>query len=167
LGNLCGISYKTAEKYVDILERAYVVFRLPSYSANHRNELKKSRKIYFWDNGVRNAVISDFRPAALRNDIGALWENYLVSERLKANEYNFSYATPYFWRTSTQTEVDYIEECDGGLAAFEFKWGKNHSNTAPRAFASAYPGASFTVVDRSNYHMFLENFLLGSEEADK
>ena len=119
LGQLCGLDNKTVEKYIGILEQTFVIFRLGSYSHNLRNELKASRKIYFADNGIRNALIADFRPLELRDDVGKLW-NFIVSERLKRNEYSQSYANSWFWRTQAQQEIDYVEEQDGHLSAFEF-----------------------------------------------
>jgi len=155
LGQLCGLDNKTVEKYISILEQTYVIFRLGSYSRNLRNELKASRKIYFADNGVRNALIADFRPIELRDDVGKLWENYLVSERFKRNEYSNSYANPWFWRTQAQQEIDYVEEQDGHLSAFEFKWSPTAKAKQPKAFLEAYPNSSFTVIHRDNAADFL------------
>ena len=152
---MCGLDSKTVEKYISVLEQTFVIFRLGSYSRNQRNELKKSRKIYFFDNGVRNALIADFRPIDLRDDVGKLWENFLVSERLKRNEYAQSYAKPWFWRTQAQQEIDYIEEQDGHLRAFEFKWNPAAKVRQPNAFAAAYPDSSFSVIHRENYTDFL------------
>jgi predicted AAA+ superfamily ATPase len=143
------------EKYVTILEQAFVIFRLGSYARNLRNELKTSRKIYFADNGIRNALIADFRPVELRDDVGKLWENYLASERLKRNKYAESYATQWFWRTQAQQEIDYVEEQDGRLSAFEFKWSPSARVKQPKAFQEAYPGSSFAVVNRDNFEAFL------------
>ena len=155
LGQLCGLDNKTVEKYIGILEQAFVIFRLGSYSRNLRNELKASRKIYFTDNGIRNALIADFRPVELRDDVGKLWENFLVSERFKRNEYAESYANPWFWRTQAQQEIDYIEEQDGCLSAFEFKWNPSAKTKQPKAFQTAYPGSSFAVVHKDNVESFL------------
>jgi hypothetical protein len=155
LGQLCGLDNKTVEKYITILEQTYVIFRLGSYSRNLRNELKASRKIYFIDNGIRNALIADFRPIKLRDDVGKLWENYLVSERFKRNEYSGSYANPWFWRTQAQQEIDYIEEKDGQLSAFEFKWSPTAKAKQPKAFQVAYPNSSFSVIHRDNVTDFL------------
>ena len=113
---------ETIEKYINLLEKAFIVFRLPAFSRNLRNELKKSYKIYFYDNGIRNALIENYAPLELRNDVGALWENFLVSERMKRNHYQKHYANSYFWRTRAQQEIDYLEESDGQLSAYEFKW---------------------------------------------
>ena len=155
LGQLCGLDNKTVEKYISVLEQTYVIFRLGSYSRNLRNELKASRKIYFADNGVRNALIADFRPIELRDDVGKLWENFLVSERFKRNEYSNSYANPWFWRTQAQQEIDYVEEQDGHLSAFEFKWSPTAKVKQPKAFQEAYPKSSFTVIHRDNATDFL------------
>ena len=158
LGQLCGLDNKTVEKYIGILEQTFVIYRIGSYSHNLRNELKSSRKIYFTDNGVRNALIADFRPMELRDDIGKLWENFLVSERFKRNEYAESYANSWFWRTQAQQEIDYIEEQDGHLSAFEFKWNPLAKVKQPKAFQAAYPDSSFAVIHKNN----VEEFLLSS-----
>jgi predicted AAA+ superfamily ATPase len=155
LGQLCGLDNKTVEKYITVLEQTFVVFRLGSYARNLRNELKTSRKIYFADNGIRNALIADFRPAELRDDMGKLWENYLVSERFKRNSYAESYANPWFWRTSSQQEIDYVEERDGHLSAYEFKWSPSAKTKRPKAFMEAYANSSFAVVNRDNFAEFL------------
>jgi len=124
LSKVVGLDNETVERYIGFLEKAYIVFRLPSFSRNLRNELNKSRKIYFYDNGLRNAAIQHFSPAGLRQDIGALWENFLISERLKYLGNNRLFANRFFWRTRSQQEIDYIEERDGILHAFEFKWNR-------------------------------------------
>ena len=155
LGQLCGLDNKTVEKYIGILEQTFVIFRLGSYSRNLRNELKASRKIYFTDNGIRNALVADFRPVELRDDVGKLWENFLVSERFKHNEYSENYANSWFWRTQAQQEIDYIEEKDGHLSAFEFKWNPSAKVKQPKAFTAAYPDSSFSVIHRDNAESFL------------
>jgi predicted AAA+ superfamily ATPase len=155
LGQLCGLDNKTVERYIMVLEQTFVVFRVGSYSRNLRNELKASRKIYFTDNGMRNAIIADFRPDELRDDIGKLWENFLVSERFKRNAYTESYANPFFWRTTVQQEIDYVEELDGRLSAWEFKWNPSAKTKQPKAFQAAYPGSSFAVVNRENFAEFV------------
>ena len=147
---------KTVEKYVDLLEKCFVIFRLGAFSRNLRNELKKSRKIYFYDNGIRNAIIQNFSPVGLRNDMGALWENYFISERIKANHYQGRYVRNYFWRTTTQQEIDYIEEEDGQFSVFEMKWNPNRSNTKiPSTFLNAYPVKTQVVVTPENYLEYL------------
>ena len=120
-----------------------------------RNELKKTRKVYFYDNGIRNAVLGDYRPLALRNDKGGLWENFLVSERIKMNRFHGFYGHMYFWRTTSQQEMDYLEEYDGQLHAYEFKWGAEERARLPASFAEAYPEATFTTVNSTDYQSFL------------
>ena len=156
LGNLLGIDSLTVQRYVDLLEKAYVIFHLHSYSRNVRNELKKSIKIYFYDNGVRNAVISNFSPCDLRSDIGSLWENFLISERVKNNAFHNRKAKYYFWRTTQKQEVDFIEELDGVFKAFEFKYNPKKANAkCPLTFSNNYPEISFDVVTRENYWEFV------------
>ncbi len=156
LGVLLGIDSKTVEKYISILEKSYIIFRLGSFSRNLRNELKTSRKIYFWDLGIRNAVIGNFSSLENRPDCGALWENFVISERLKNNEYNSAFTQSYFWRTKDQSEIDYVEEADGAMAAFEFKWNSFKSGAkCPDSFAKAYPGATFKVITPDNIEEFL------------
>ncbi len=156
IGNLIGLDSKTVERYIDILEKAYIVFRLGSFSRNLRNELKTSRKIYFWDLGIRNAVIGNLAQIENRADVGALWENFAISERLKQKAYQGSFAQFWFWRTQQQKEIDYIEEEDGSLGAFEFKWNEYKSkNKCPEAFSAAYPHASYKVITPKNIEDFL------------
>lgn len=155
LATLTGADKITVEKYVDLLEKCFVVFRLPSFSRNMRNEIKKGKKIYFYDNGIRNAVLSNFAPPELRNDMGVLWENFLVSERMKRNVYSGNYAQKYFWRTQAQQEIDYIEDCDGLISAYEFKWNPKAKASLPRSFMESYPSASFEVVTPDSYKEFL------------
>lgn len=155
LAQLVGVDKATVEKYVDLLEKCFVVFKLPSYSRNLRNEIKKGKKIYFYDNGIRNAVLSNFAMPEYRTDMGALWENFLISERVKRNVYEGNYAQMYFWRTQSQQEIDYVEESDGQLKAFEFKWNPKAKATIPKAFTEAYPGSAFEVITPDNYEGFL------------
>ena len=156
LAQTVGTDSKTVEKYIDLLEKCFVVFRLKAFSRNLRNELRKSKKIYFYDNGVRNAILQNFAPLALRNDVGALWENFFISERIKYNHYHGRYAQSYFWRTNTQQEIDYIEECDGFFIAFEMKWNPQKEKAAiPAAFTNAYPVQSKAIVTPDNYLDFL------------
>lgn len=154
LAQLLGVDPQTIEKYIILLERAFVVFRLPSFARNVRNELKKSRKIYFYDNGIRNAIISNFQTFHLRNDTGALWENFLISERKKHNQYHFKYCNSFFWRTRQQQEIDYIEESEGSLKAFEFKLKKSKTKI-PLTFSRAYKNVSYTTVHPDNYRDFI------------
>lgn len=156
LAQTVGTDSKTVEKYIDLLEKCFIVFRLQAFSRNLRNELKKSRKIFFYDNGVRNAVVQNFAPLALRADTGALWENFFISERLKANHYAGRYAKSYFWRTKSQQEIDYVEECDGTFRAFELKWNPKRNTAAiPAAFTQAYPVSEAVVVTPDNYLEYL------------
>ena len=155
LGRICGLDAKTIEKYILLLEQAYIIFRLNSFSRNQRNELKFSKKIYFYDNGIRNALIANFNPVNLRNDVGALWENFLISERQKKNHYSRSYANSWFWRTQTQKEIDYLEEKDGVIYAFEIKWNKNKKTSAPSDFIKSYPNAIYTTITPENFYEFI------------
>lgn len=156
LGQLCDLDPKTVERYVILLEQSYIIFRLGSFSRNLRNELKSSRKIYFYDNGIRNAVIANFSLAETRSDIGALFENFLVSERIKYLQYHHLWHNTWFWRTTAMQEIDLIEEGDGKLMTYEFKWNPKRSAKFPRAFSENYPGATFTVITSEN----IEDFLL-------
>ena len=156
LGRLLGLNSVTVQRYIDLLEKSYVIFHLRSFSRNVRSELKKSRKIYFCDNGVRNALIGDYKPLALRTDTGALWENYLISERMKHNAYNAFYGKSYLWRTQQQQEVDYIEDYDGVLHAYEFKWSGTKQPRLTDTFMKNYPDHTFKVVNRDNYLDFIK-----------
>lgn len=155
IGNLIGLDSKTVEAYVQLLEKSFVVFRLPSFSRNLRNELKASKKIYFYDNGIRNALISSFQLLEGRQDMGALWENYLVAERRKSNSYGMFYGNAYFWRTKEQQEIDYIEEVDGVLSAYEFKWKEKANQRITKTFSRAYPNCETAFVHTGNYDGFL------------
>lgn len=156
LSQVCGLDPKTVANYITILEQAYVIFRLGTFSRNLRNELKSSRKLFFYDNGIRNALIGNFTQIENRTDVGALFENYMVSERLKLKEYSGDYANSWFWRTTAQQELDYLEEKDGKLDAYEFKWSPRRRASLPLSFRNAYPQARFTVITRDN----IEDFLL-------
>ena len=155
LSNLLGADKGTIESYIRLLEQCFVVFRLESYSRNLRNEIKKGRKIYFYDNGVRNALIGNFSPLELRNDTGALWENMMISERKKRNARLRRYANMYFWRTTSQQEIDLIEEEDGKLTSFEFKWNEKKQVKQASAFASNYPDVPFECITPANYLQFV------------
>lgn len=150
LGKQLGMSKNTVEKYLDLLSKVFVVYRLGAYSRNLRKEVAKAGKWYFYDNGIRNAVIGNFNPLSIRQDVGALWENYLISERIKANYNNSLGKEFYFWRTYDRQEIDLIEENSDSLTALEFKWG-NKKAEAPAVFKEAYPKATFDVVNRDNY----------------
>ena len=152
LAQTIGTDNKTVEKYIDLLEKCFVIFRLDGLNRNMRNELKKGKKIYFWDNGIRNAVIQNFSPASLRQDMGALWENYFISERLKHNHYTGNHAFSYFWRNLQQQEIDYVEEKDGQFTAFEMKWNPKKSQTRmPKAFLESYPVVQTAIITPDNY----------------
>lgn len=156
LSNLLGIDRATVESYISLLEKCFVVFRLDSFSRNIRNEIRKGKKVYFYDNGVRNAVISNFSPLELRTDAGALWENLMVSERMKRNSYAGNYARLYFWRTHEQQEIDLLEEQDGRLRAFEFKWKPGTRCRCPASFASAYGNPEYEVITPENFWHFVK-----------
>lgn len=150
-----GTTSETVDRYIDILEKAYIVFRLPSFARNVRNEIKKNKKIYFYDNGIRNAVIGNFSFISNRNDVGALWENYQVSERRKLNSYTNFYGSSYFWRTQQQQEIDYIEEIDGKLSVFAFKWNPNKKKRFPLTFTKTYNPYKTEIIHRENYESFI------------
>ncbi len=152
LARTIGTDNKTVEKYLDLLEKCYIIFKLNGFSRNLRTELRKSKKYYFYDNGIRNAIIQNFAPLALRQDVGALWENFVISERIKANQYAGRYANSYFWRTTQQQEIDYLEECDGQFSLFEMKWNPQKANTKfPNTFLTTYDVKESTVVTPSNW----------------
>lgn len=154
LGRQLGMSKNTVEKYLDLLSKVFVVYRLGAYSRNLRKEVVKAGKWYFYDNGIRNAIIGNFNPLAVRQDVGALWENYLISERIKMC-YNQTQAKEfYFWRTYDNQEIDLIEESSEELSAFKFKWGDKRPS-APSAFTATYPNASFEVINKNNYLDFI------------
>ncbi|MBU0561325.1 MAG: ATP-binding protein [Bacteroidetes bacterium] len=155
LGQLIGLNQVTVEKYVDLLEKAFVIFRLTSLSRNKRNEIKKGRKIYFFDNGIRNAIIKNFNPLKLRQDIGALWENFIVSERIKTNHYSKRYVNSYFWRTHSQQEIDYIEEYGGKIYAYEIKWNPSRKVKFPESFFKSYPNSEKHLITPANFEDFL------------
>ena len=154
IGQLIGLDPKTVDKYIQILEQAYVIFRLGSFNRNLRNELKNSRKIYFYDNGVRNAVIANFEIAEIRDDIGKLWENFLVSERIKKLNYQNIWSNYWFWRTKDQKEIDFVEEKDGKITAYEFKWNLKSKVKTPKAFIETYK-SDFQIIHPGNYQDFL------------
>ena len=156
LAQTVGTDSKTVERYIELLEKCYVIFRLHGLSRNLRNELKKTKKIYFYDNGVRNAIIQQFAPIEMRNDMGALWENFFISERIKRNHYQQNYCNIYFWRTKSQQEIDYIEEQNGQMTAFEMKWSPKKANTSiPESFLNAYNVKESIVITPDNYLDYL------------
>ena len=153
LAQTIGVNKITIQKYIDILEKGYIIFRLNSFSRNLRNEIKRNRKIYFYDNGIRNMIIGNFNQLDLRTDIGALWENFLISERKKENIYKDTFARMYFWRTKQQQEIDFVEEKDGKIYGFEFKW-KAKKVKLPVTFIKTYK-AETRIIDRSNFREFV------------
>lgn len=156
LGQQIGIDSKTVERYINLLEKCYIIFRLTSFSRNLRNELKKSRKIYFYDNGIRNSILGNYSLIENRmpSEIGALWENFAIAERMKRNAYNKAYCNNWFWRNKEQQEIDYLEEADGEISSFEFKWNPNKKASVPNSFAKEYKG-SFSVINPDNIEEFL------------
>ena len=146
---------KTIDKYIDLLEKCYVVFRLGGLSRNLRTELKRAKKIYFYDNGVRNAIIQQFAPVNLRDDIGALWENFFIAERMKRNHYSGYYCNRYFWRTTLQQGIDLIEESDGAMTAFEMKWNPTKKVLFSKSFTDAYNVKETVVITPDNYMEYL------------
>ena len=155
IAQLVGVDKNTVNNYIDLLEKSFVIFRLNSFSKNIRNEIKANKKIYFYDNGVRNMVIGNFNNLALRQDKGALWENFMIAERMKHLSYSQSNAKPYFWRTTTQQEIDYIEINADEVSAFEFKWASTKKAKLPKSFIEAY-NPSFLVVNKDNFRDFLK-----------
>ena len=155
LGNQLNISKNTVESYLDLLSKVFVIYKVRGFSRNLRKEITKSNRWYFYDNGIRNAIISNFTRLENRTDVGELWENYLASERIKHQSYNQKNTTNYFWRTYDQQEIDWLEEENGSLNAFEFKWNENRKSKIPTAFAKAYPDAVFTVINKQNYLDFI------------
>ena len=154
LAQIVNVDKNTISKYIDILQKGYIVFKLSCFSRNVRNEIKTNKKIYFYDNGIRNMVIGNFNPIDLRTDKGALWENFLISERLKQNEYKQSLARIYFWRTKQQQEVDFVEEKSGEIFGYEFKWNKKRNSKLPKTFTETY-NAKSSVIDKNNFREFV------------
>lgn len=150
-----GVDVKTVKRYLDLLEKSFVVFRMNGFSRNLRQEVTNKAKYYFYDNGIRNAIISQFNPVADRNDVGALWENFLQVERLKHRQYSKIYGNMYFWRTYQQQEIDLVEEREGNLFAYEFKWSSNKGGKVPSDWTKTYPNASYQVIHPNNYWKFI------------
>lgn len=149
IAQLTGVDKNTVASYIHLLTLSYIVYPLTSFSRNLRNEIKTNQKIYFYDNGIRNALIQNFNPLELRNDIGALWENFLITERLKRNHYHRIYANRYFWRTKQQQEIDYVEEKDGIISGFEFKWNPKAKTSMPASFIKAYDPEMNVITNES------------------
>lgn len=154
IAQLVGIDKNTVANYIRLLELSYVIYPLYSFSRNLRNEIKTNHKIYFYDNGIRNALIQNFNPLELRNDTGALWENFLMTERLKRNSYNLYFCNRYFWRTKQQQEIDYVEESNGIISGFEFKWNPKAKVNISKKFTETY-NASVSVISKENFRDFI------------
>lgn len=151
-----GSDPKTVERYIDLLEKCYVIYSLSGLSRNMRNELKKTKKIYFYDNGIRNAILQNYAPVELRGDMGALWENFFITERIKHNAYAGRHVNYYFWRTTSQQEIDLIEESDGEFSIFEMKWNPSKASAKfPVSFIEAYHPKEMHVITPENYLEFL------------
>ena len=155
LAQTVGADKATINAYIDLLEKSFVIFRLNPFARNLRNEISSTRKIYFYDNGVRNTIINNFAPLSERNDVGALWENFLISERKKQLAYNGFYGNSFFWRNTSQAEIDYIEEQDGKISAFEFKWNPKAKAKFPKAFLEEYHPPQTKVINKENYWEWL------------
>src|SRR5699024_2413246 len=155
LAQTVGADKVTVTSYIDLLEKSFVVFRLSPFSRNLRNEINTSRKIYFYDNGVRNILINNLNPIQQRNDIGTLWENFLMSERIKWMAYNQKRRKGYFWRNTNQAEIDYIEEGDGVISIYEFKWNPKTKVRFPTSFTETYQPQKQQVIHRDNYWEWL------------
>ncbi|MBU2651345.1 MAG: ATP-binding protein [Bacteroidetes bacterium] len=154
LSRLLGENINTIKRYIELLEKSFVIFRLRSFSRNLRNEIAKGQKIYFLDLGIRNALIQNFNPLNMRNDAGGLWENFCILERIKHNQNTRKFVNTYFWRTYNQKEIDYIEESDGELRAYEFKYSEKAKPKPPSDFLQNYPGSSFQVINKENFFGF-------------
>ncbi len=149
-----GINYRTVARYLDVMEQAFILYNVRGFSRNLRKEITKKSKYYFYDNGIRNSIIQNFNGLNMRTDVGQLWENFLISERLKKQKYHGIFANNYMWRTWDQKEIDFIEEREGKLFAYEFKWSGKHSKV-PKDFANAYPEHVFQEINRENYFEFV------------
>ena len=151
LGRQLALSRNTVEKYLDLLSKVFVIYKLSGFSRNLRSEISKTSRWYFYDNGIRNALIRNFNPLSIRNDIGELWENYVLTERVKYQHYENMQVGNYFWRTYEQQEIDWIEEAGGKLMAYEVKWNPTKTVRVPTAWAKAYPESTFKVIHPGNY----------------
>ncbi len=155
LANTLQVKSETVESYIDLLEKSFVIFRLKPYATNPRKEVRKMNKIYFWDNGIRNAIIGNYNDLSNRNDQGALFENFIISERLKRKSWNDSDNKSFFWRNYNQSEVDYVEENNGVLSAYEIKWNTRKKHRVSKAFTNMYPESSTEVLSPENFYDFL------------
>lgn len=164
LSKMLKIDNQTVENYINILEQAFVIYRLNAFHTNQRNELKKSKKIYFNDLGIRNALINDFRAVELRNDAGNLFENFVINEIRKQNEYQQLYANFYFWRSTDQKEIDLVIEKDNVLHTYEIKWNPNKKATLTKSFSNIYQNYTFEIINKDNFFEFISNIFLKSKE---
>jgi len=155
LGNMLDMDRKTVESYLDILEQTYIIFRMPSFSRNLRKELGKRYKIFFYDLGLRNTLINNFNPLKLRNDVGQMWENYIIAERMKYHSYLQTSVNHYFWRTYDQQEIDLIEDKSGKITGYEMKWNPKRKHRVPKVFLSSYPGSKVEIITPDNYRNFV------------
>lgn len=155
LGRNLQMSKNTVERYLDLLSKVFVVFRVPGFSRNLRKEIVKTKRWYFYDNGIRNTLINNLQPVRQRNDVGMLWENYLASERVKLQSYLRLGVSNYFWRTHDRQEIDWVEDRDGKLYAYEFKWQANAKTKAPKAWAETYPGSKFKIISPDTMDAFV------------
>lgn len=155
LGKQLSMSKNTVERYLDLLEKVFVIYKLSGFSRNLRKEITKNQRYFFYDNGVRNALIGNFNPLAVRNDLGELWENYIITERMKRQEYLRSVTNSYFWRTYDKKEIDLVEEREGKLFGYEVKWKKERVKI-PQDWTAGYPDAAFEVIHRENYLKFIQ-----------
>jgi len=154
LAQLLNVDKNTVKSYIEILEKGFIIFTLNAYSRNLRNELKLAKKIYFWDNGVRNAIINNFNPLSMRQDKGIVWENFIISERMKKNNYFNPFIKSYFWRTTSQQEIDFIEEIDGKINAYEIKWNENAKIKQIGSFVDTYE-TEINIIHNKNFRDFL------------
>ena len=154
LSQIVGVDKNTIQRYISILEKGYVIFKLPSFSSNIRNEIKKNKKVYFYDNGIRNMIIGNFNDINIRQDKGGLWENFLISERIKQNEYKITLAKSYFWRTTKQQEVDYVEEINQEIFGYEFKWNPKKKVRLSKTFVEKY-NAQEKLINIENFREFV------------
>ena len=154
LGNSLGIAKQSVERYLDLLEKTFIIKKVGGFSRNLRKEVVKTARYYFWDNGIRNAIINNFNPPGQRNDVGMLWENFLFMERLKTKSYKRTFSNDYFWRTYDRQEIDLVEEREGKLFGYEFKWQAKNVK-APKAWAEAYPDSEFQIISKENFLEFL------------
>ena len=155
LGNMLDMDRKTVESYLDVLEQTFIIFRMPSFSRNLRKELGKRYKIFFYDLGLRNTLINNFNPLKLRNDVGQMWENYIIAERMKYHSYLQTSVNHYFWRTYDQQEIDLIEDKSGKITGYEMKWNPKRKHRVPKVFLSSYPGSKVEIITPDNYRNFV------------